>query len=94
MVRDKGVETKLFNGPGFSVEIVRFHNLRYSEGKHVAVVWGETLRGNPDYVLYANTLKQWEPPFDTEAMSGEDKERIINNLRLALKAWGIKYEVG
>jgi hypothetical protein len=39
-------------------------------------MWAQTL-GEPDYMIWTDELKAWEPPFDKLPLSEEDKRAIL-----------------
>ncbi len=38
-------------------------------------------------LVYASTMKQWEPPYDDEIISVEDNKRIRKNIATKLSPW-------
>ena len=70
---------------GFSVEVLGRTGLRYVEGSRSARVDSELLVGEPAIVVYISRLKQWEPPYNGEAVDDATKRRILENIREAFR---------
>lgn len=75
-------------GGTFSVQL-GFRGLVYREGDHSARVGVERLRGG--WLIYLDTLKEWEPPFINERLMPEQILHIQQNIVKALDTMGIKY---
>ncbi len=62
----------------------------YIEGKKKMKINSEMLVGPTDIVIYTDSINSWEPPFDKERFSDEDKSRIIENIKNDLEKAGLK----
>jgi len=45
-----------------------------------------------DIIVYTRSLKRWEPPYDSEPVSLEDRLRIQQNISLALRRMKVRWE--
>ena len=74
----------------FTVHVSNRNRLIYKENERVAFVDGE---GTPegDFIIYADTIG-WEDEKPL-APSVEDKNRIIEAVKVALKNWGANYQI-
>jgi len=66
--------------------------LLYSEGKHRGNIEGEMMFGKTDLLLYFDKFNSWLPPFDTEILSAEDRNRIRQNISKSLREKGLNIE--
>lgn len=69
---------------GFSVEIVGRLVLAYFEGERKLLAAVEPAVNPTGFILYARTIKAWEPPFASEPLSHEDAERILARIEEAM----------
>ena len=65
----------------------------YYEADHRMLIQVEMQSGNPDYCLYTSSLDRWQPPYEHEALTASDKERILGKVRQFLDSRCIAYEV-
>jgi Immunity protein 74 len=49
--------------------------------------------GSPDFVVYANSLLQWDPPHEAEMLDGATKARLFDALLVAFQARGMSAEI-
>jgi hypothetical protein len=83
-----------FSKNRFKVKTVANYAISYIEGKHKALIESEFLVGEIDLVVYFDTLKSWEPPFENEIISDESKVTIRENIANELKRQKISFEWG
>lgn len=50
------------------------------ENGHVAVAEGELLTGKR-FVVYTDTIKAWEPPYNNKPFSNNDVQKIIDAVK-------------
>jgi Immunity protein 74 len=67
---------------GFSLERVGRDGLRYVEGGRSVVIGAEML-ATKGFAIYADSIKKWDPP-DKSRISKQERDRIVDNVRLAL----------
>jgi hypothetical protein len=79
---------------GFSVSLVGRSRIVYTEGDKTLNVSAEMLVGDVDFIIYAETVRRWEPPFDSEVISADEMKRIMDNIGAAFDFMGITYELG
>ena len=63
-------------------EIARGH-LRVKNGAKCLTIYGEALLrgyGSPDFVLYENSIENWDAPNDEEAITPAEKGQLIQFL--------------
>lgn len=58
----------------------------YSEMDHVVKLEFEVMSGGVDCVIYFEKFCIWQTPFQNEAISEDDKERIKRNIKEHLEA--------
>jgi Immunity protein 74 len=63
--------------------------LEYREnGKRVLI---EVEPGIPTLAVYASSIKRWEVPFEDEALTDEDRSRILENIKTVFNATNYAY---
>lgn len=65
--------------------------MTYREGQKILKIDSEMLFGKYDCVIYWSDVKEWDPPFDGEALSETDKARIRTNIEKELKRFCIDW---
>jgi hypothetical protein len=79
---------------GFSVEVLAPDGgLRYAEGPRTMDVDSEMLVGPTALVIYARSIKRWNPPYSQESVDEATKERILDNMRRAFRFRGFDIDV-
>lgn len=71
-------------------EAARGH-ITVQKGEKCVTVWGEMMGrspGLPDYQIYGDLIKSWDKPHDSELVTQEDKELIIQEVCEYLKQLG------
>ena len=76
---------------GFTVQAIRVHDVRYTEADKSVTIAGEILAGDPGYVLYTSTLKQWDTPDNGVTLEEAKRKEIIDNITEALHFMGVKF---
>jgi hypothetical protein len=66
---------------GFSVHLIGRGKLRYKQGDKILFASFEFLTVEYDMVLYASSIKSWEPPYDSEKIDNKIRNTIIDNIR-------------
>jgi uncharacterized protein (UPF0261 family) len=65
----------------------------YQEGDKQMSVDSELLAGsNYDIVIFTNTIRNWQPPYEQAVLSENDKLRIRDNIAEALKKLRIDWQ--
>jgi hypothetical protein len=59
--------------------------LLYKEGEKTIAVDSEQLSESLGIAIFTNSIKSWEAPFNDEALSNEDRTRIIENIKKELE---------
>ena len=78
---------------GFSVEVLGRTGLRYEEGGRSMKVDSEVLAGPHSLVVYADTITNWDPPFEGARIDDVERARIVENMKAAFRFRGIEIEV-
>ncbi len=73
---------------GFSVVVTGWAGLRYIEGDRVLNIDSE-IGSAPYEVIYADSLEQWEPPYENELIDEHKRHQIIGNIRRAFQSQGL-----
>lgn len=74
----------MFKRKPFKVKLRGRSGIEYSEGKKKVLVSSEFLAGDAGIVIYASSLKNWDPPFEAENLSEEDKVNIKRRITQSL----------
>ena len=77
---------------GFSVEILGFVGMLYTEGDHAVHVDSEMLavRG---FQIFPQRLVNWDPPHDQEVITAEARARIVAHIRAVLVWQNAKLDI-
>jgi hypothetical protein len=59
--------------------------LLYKEGEKTITVDSELLSESLGIAIFTNSIKSWDPPFNEEALSEEERSRIIDNIKKDLE---------
>lgn len=78
---------------GFSVQVLGREGLLYCEGERRLFVGSELSTGPSGLVIYTNSIKAWEPPFQQDEIDSSKKEQIIDNIRRAFRWTGYEIDV-
>jgi hypothetical protein len=78
---------------GFSVRILGRAGLTYREGERQLLVNSELLTTPSGMVIYTNSIKAWQPPFEQDEIDATKKAQIIDNIRRAFRWAGYEIEV-
>jgi len=74
------------------IELTRGH-ITVKVGDKIAIVLGEILSGSINFVVYENSIQNWEPPHDQNPISEAEKEEIIATLKKDAKETNLKIEI-
>ena len=85
------LETPLADG--FSVEVLGRTGLRYREEGRQMFVDSEVLTGPSGMALYKDTIQKRDPPYDSVPVTDSDRDRILKNIRHALRSQGFETNV-
>ncbi len=78
---------------GFSVEVLGPEYVRYVEGPRSLHVDSEFLMDPSALTIYPSSIKRWDPPHSTEVIDKATRERIVENIRRALRFTGVEIAV-
>ena len=78
---------------GFSVEVLGRTGLRYREAGRQMFVDSEVLTGPSGMAVYKDTIQKWDPPDEMVLLTGQDRDRILNNIREAFRSQGFEIDV-
>lgn len=79
--------------PGFEVSTRGRGELVYTEGDRSLRIEAEMLTGSPDWVVYTDSIRRWEPPYEKEPISPERKGKVIANIRSHFRDKGLYVEM-
>jgi ubiquinone/menaquinone biosynthesis C-methylase UbiE len=77
---------------GFSVEVMGRTGIRYIEGDRSILVDSEVLAKHGIAVL-SRSIRQWDPPHETDTLESADRSRVLENMRRAFEAQGDELQV-
>jgi hypothetical protein len=78
---------------GFSVEVLGRAGLLYTEGSKTLDIDSEILAGPSGLVIYTNSIRSWNPPYDTETIDESKRDAIVDNIRRAFRFQGFEIEI-
>lgn len=83
-----------FNKKEFKLKITGRAGLLYQEGKRLMKIDSEMLVGPTyDIIVYTDSIRQWEPPFQKDRLDENEKNRILQNVRSDLEKNGYKVDM-
>lgn len=83
-----------FNKKNYKLEITGRAGLLYKEDKKSMKIDSEMLAGSiHDVVIYTDSINQWNPPFENEFVSKNDKDRILSNVKMDLESNSYKVDM-
>ncbi len=68
---------------GFSVEVLGFTGLRYTEGAKSMFVDSEILASPGGILVIKESICAWDPPYEKEVVDDEKRDAIVENIRRA-----------
>jgi len=77
------INNKSVGGQDFTVTVVNVHQVQYSQDGKTAIleIEGESSKsGHIDWVVYAQTLKGWLPPHESEELSDTQRTHIVDKI--------------
>ena len=77
----------------FSVHPRGRATFEYREGERRVLVEGELLIGNPDYLIYAGSIRQWQSPHEHDSISDAERREIVAKVGQYLKRSGSDFDV-
>jgi Immunity protein 74 len=78
---------------GFSVEVLGRTGVRYIEDSKELRVDSEFLVSSSALVVYKNSIRSWEPPFDNEIIDENKRASIVDNIRRAFRFQGVEIDI-
>lgn len=78
------------------VEMARGHiRYRHANGRTVTIEVEALLpgHGGPDFVIFANSIRRWEPPDHHRELAPAEREEILAGLKEDLTVKGIAFDV-
>ena len=82
----------LFKKKAYKVKLKGRSGVEYSEGKKIIFIGSEFMSGSNGIVIYSDSFKTWQPPYENNILSIHDRERIKHNITEDLKGHGIPVE--
>ena len=89
LMPDRVIESNL----GYSVKVEGRAGILYREGCKSLVVDSEVLAGPVAMVIWANSIRAWDPPHSSDLISEDERARILANIKRAVAADGYTFEV-
>jgi hypothetical protein len=84
----------MFEKKAFKLKVTGRAGLIYSEAGKSMRIDSEMLVGPTyDIVIYKDSIASWEPPFESESLTAEEKERILANVKAHLERQSYKVDV-
>jgi thioredoxin len=78
---------------GFSIEVLDRDHIRYAEGPKTMRIYAEVLMGLAGWIVYPDTIKSWDPPYEGEEINREKRDEILDNIKRAFRFWGYEIQV-
>ena len=82
----------LFKKRAYKVKLKGSSGVEYSEGNKKILIGSEFMAGSNGIVIYSDSLKAWQPPYENDKLSFQEKERIKHNITEDLKGHAIPVE--
>jgi len=82
----------VFRKERFKVKLRGRSAVVYEEGGKIVMIEAEMLTGETDLVIYVDSIGQWQPPHENEAISQDEKNTIKANVTTALEKKGLVIE--
>lgn len=82
------VSNKEVRSDKFSVLVPNIHQVIYAEGNHSASIeieGGMSKPGEVDWIIYKDTLQNWESPHDNQTVSADKRDEIFERISESLK---------
>lgn len=73
------------NDEGFSVEILGRTGIEYREGAKSLFVDSEVLAVGKGIAVFANSIRNWSPPYEREGITSDERQRIVRNICRAME---------
>ncbi|MGB8933458.1 MAG: Imm74 family immunity protein [Anaeromyxobacteraceae bacterium] len=84
---------RIVSDEGYSVRVLGRAGLEYREGKKRMQIDSEMLTGPAGLVVYAASIRAWDPPFEDLPIDEEERGAIVDNVRRAFRFDGFEIEV-
>ena len=82
----------IFRKDCYKVKLRGRSGVVYEEGGKTVEIEAEMLAGEIDMVIYFDSIRNWQSPHENEAISLDEKNRIKENITVALKEKGLVIE--
>lgn len=84
----------IFSKNKYKVSLRGRSGVIYQEGKKSALIEAEMMTGPTDLVIYLDSLRFWQSPYEDEIVTLDDKLRIKENVtkELEVKSLNIEWE--
>ena len=82
----------LFKKRAYRVKLKGRSGVEYSEGNKKILIGSEFMAGSKGMVIYSDTLKAWQPPYENDKLSIHERDRIKHNVTEDFKGHGIPVE--
>jgi hypothetical protein len=78
---------------GFSVQVLGRTGLLYSEGIKSVHIDSEVLLGPSGLIVFKDSFRLWNSPFENEPIDEGKRKAIIENIRRAFRFQGFEIQV-
>lgn len=76
-----------------AVKILGRTGLRYTEGERSMFVDSEMLARPNGIAVYRESISRWDPPYEADALSEGDRERVLASIVATLRLQGLDVDV-
>lgn len=81
-----------FGSKKYKVSLIGRSGVIYSEGNRKAQIEAEMMTGSTDLVIYFDRFRSWQPPFQGDNLTEEDRQRIKLNISKEFERKGLEIE--
>ena len=75
------------------MEVLGHTGLRYRESGRQMFIDSEVLTGPSGIAVYKDTIQKWDSPYDNVPVTDSDRDRILKNIREAIRLQGFEIDV-
>lgn len=81
-----------FSSKKYKVSLNGRSGVTYSEGKRKALIEAELLLGQMNLAIYFNSFHSWQPPFEKDVVTDEERQRMKLNISKELEKKGFNID--
>lgn len=81
---------------GYTVTVQSIHKVEYSDGDRVAALeieGGMSKSGEVDWLVYKDTLKDWETPYDFDEIDDQNRQEILSRVSRCLNLLDMPHQI-